>query len=105
MTSQTSASGQASEQRPGIAPLINLVRPIYSRYLPRLLFGFLALLGVDFLQLTIPRYLKKGVDALAGGTATGHSLLVIGGYILVTAAFIGMLRFCWRTLIISFSRR
>lgn len=101
MTPQTSASGQ----RPGIAPLINLVRPIYSRYLPRLLFGFLALLGVDFLQLTIPRYLKKGVDTLAGGTATGHSLLIIGGYILVTAAFIGVLRFCWRTLIIGFSRR
>jgi len=101
VTPLTSASGQ----RPGIALLINLVRPIYSRYLPRLLFGFLALLGVDFLQLTIPRYLKKGVDTLAGGTATGHSLLIIGGYILVTAAFIGVLRFCWRTLIIGFSRR
>jgi ATP-binding cassette subfamily B protein len=85
--------------------LLGLVRPIYRRYLPRLLLGFLALLGVDFLQLTIPRYLKKGVDTLAGGTATGHSLLIIGGYILVTAAFIGILRFCWRTLIIGFSRR
>ena len=101
MTSQPSASGQ----RPGIAPLIALVRPIYSRYRRRLLLGFLALLGVDFLQLTIPRYLKNGVDTLAGGTATGHSLLILGGYILVTAAFIGVLRFCWRTLIIGFSRR
>lgn len=95
----------ASGQRPGIAPLLGLIRPIYHRYLPRLLLGFLALLGVDFLQLTIPRYLKKGVDTLAGGTATGHSLLIIGGYILVTAASIGLLRFCWRTLIIGFSRR
>lgn len=101
MTPQPSASGQ----RPGIAPLLGLIRPIYHRYLPRLLLGFLALLGVDFLQLTIPRYLKKGVDTLAGGTATGHSLLIIGGYILLTAAFIGLLRFCWRTLIIGFSRR
>ncbi len=101
MTLQPSASGQ----RPGIAPLIGLIRPIYRRYLPRLLLGFLALLGVDFLQLTIPRYLKKGVDTLAGGTATGHSLLIIGGYILLTAAFIGLLRFCWRSLIIGFSRR
>ncbi len=101
MTSQPSASGQ----RPGIAPLLGLIRPIYHRYLPRLLLGFLALLAVDFLQLTIPRYLKNGVDTLAGGTATGHSLLILGGYILVTAAFIGMLRFCWRTLIIGFSRR
>ncbi|MEA2113784.1 MAG: ABC transporter ATP-binding protein [Thermodesulfobacteriota bacterium] len=101
MSHQPSASGQ----RPNIVPLIGLIRPIYRRYLPRLLFGFLALLGVDFLQLTIPRYLKKGVDTLAGGTATGHSLLVIGGYILLTAALIGMLRFCWRTLIIGFSRR
>ena len=101
MTPQPSASGQ----RPGIALLLGLIRPIYRRYLPRLLLGFLALLGVDFLQLTIPRYLKKGVDTLAGWTATGHSLLIIGGYILVTAAFIGLLRFCWRTLIIGFSRR
>jgi ATP-binding cassette subfamily B protein len=88
-----------------ISTLLGLVAPIFRRYRYRLLLGFMALLGVDFLQLTIPRYLKKGVDSLADGSATGHSLVVIGGYILCTAIFIAILRFGWRTLIIGFSRR
>ena len=91
--------------RPGIKALLHLITPIFRRYQRRLLLGFLALLGVDFLQLTIPRYLKKGVDALADGSATSHNLLIIGGFILLTAACIAILRFCWRTLIIGFSRR
>jgi len=89
---------------PGISVLLGLITPIYHRYKFRLLFGFLALLGVDLLQLTIPGYLKKGVDCLAAGTASGQSLLVVGGCILLTAIGIGLLRFCWRTLIIGFSR-
>ena len=97
----------ASDKRtgPGIPALLGLIAPVYRRYQTRLLIGFFALLGVDFLQLTIPRYLKKGVDSLADGLATGHSLLIIGGYILLTAVCIAILRFCWRTLIIGFSRR
>ncbi len=100
-------AGAATDKRsvPGIRPLLALITPIFRQYLRRLLLGFAALLGVDFLQLTIPRYLKKGVDALADGSANGHSLLVIGGCILLTAASIAILRFCWRTLILGFSRR
>lgn len=91
--------------RPDLQTLLRLITPVFRRYRRRLLIGLLALLGVDFLQLTIPRYLKKGVDALADGSADSHSLLVIGGCILLTAATIAILRFCWRTLIIGFSRR
>jgi ATP-binding cassette subfamily B protein len=91
--------------RPGLRTLLLLIAPVFRRYRLRLLIGFLALLGVDFLQLTIPRYLKKGVDSLADGSADSHSLLVVGGCILLTAAGIAILRFCWRTLIIGFSRR
>ncbi len=91
--------------RPDLRTLLRLITPVFRRYRRRLLIGLLALLGVDFLQLTIPRYLKKGVDALADGSADSHSLLVIGGCILLTAATIAILRFCWRTLIIGFSRR
>ncbi len=85
--------------------LLRLLLPQYKRYRVRLLIGFLALLAVDFLQLTIPRYLRQGVDSLARGTATSQNLLIVGACILVTAACIAGLRFCWRTLIIGFSRR
>ena len=89
---------------PGLRVLLGLIIPIYHTYRVRLFFGFLALLGVDLLQLTIPGYLKKGVDSLTEGTASGQSLLVVGSCILLTAIGIGLLRFCWRTLIIGFSR-
>jgi ATP-binding cassette subfamily B protein len=101
----TPQDAQHSPAPPGKRKLLKLISPIYRRYHRRLLLGFSALLGVDFLQLTIPRYLKTGVDSLTDGTADGLSLLVIGGYILLTAACIALLRFCWRTLIIGFSRR
>ncbi len=100
------AHSQAVKQdRPGLHLLLGLLAPVFYRYRGRLFIGFLALLSVDFLQLTIPMYLKKGVDRLAGGSADSHSLLVIGSCILLTAAAIAVLRFCWRTLIIGFSRR
>jgi ATP-binding cassette subfamily B protein len=94
-----------TDSRPALPLLLALVQPIFHRYRLRLLFGFIALLGVDFLQLTIPAYLKKGVDALADGSATGRGLLLIGSCLLLTAAVIGVLRFSWRSLIIGFSRR
>jgi ATP-binding cassette subfamily B protein len=92
-------------KRPPLRPLLGLVAPIYARYRFRLVLGFSALLGVDFLQLTIPRYLKKGIDSLAGQTADSASLLLVSGSILATATAIVLLRFSWRTLIIGFSRR
>jgi len=66
--------------------------------------GFIALIGVDFLQLVIPRLLKKAVDSLAAGNATGQSLLGISAFIIVAAMGACLLRFSWRYLIIGFSR-
>ena len=84
--------------------LHRLVTPVFYQYRYRLLLGLLALLSVDFLQLTIPGYLKKGVDSLSLGQATSAGLLGTCACILATAACIAGLRFCWRTLIIGFSR-
>ena len=64
----------------------------------------MALLGVDFLQLTIPRILKKGIDALSQGTAVQNDLLQFGLLICLIGLLATMLRFCWRYLIIGFSR-
>ena len=66
--------------------------------------GFSALLAVDFLQLTIPRILKKGVDSLTSAAATPQILLRYALYIILIALFVSVLRFVWRYTIIGFSR-
>jgi len=84
--------------------LLGVLRPIYRQHRSRLLFGFLALLGVDFLQLIIPRILKMGVDDLAYGQANQQRLIILGLLIFAVAVCAACLRFCWRYLIIGFSR-
>ncbi|RWX50778.1 ABC transporter transmembrane region [Candidatus Electrothrix marina] len=101
----TSQKSEPSQEKPSLAVLLALLKPLYFQYRYRLLLGFLALLAVDFLQLTIPLYLKQTVDILKNGTGTSQELLRIGGFLLLTAAGILVLRFTWRVLIIGFSRR
>jgi len=84
--------------------LLSLLSPQFSEHKWRLFAGFLALLSVDFLQLTIPRILKTGVDALSQGTASNQLLLKLGAAIILIAVLVVGLRFIWRTLIIGFSR-
>lgn len=83
---------------------LRLLRPFFKKYRLYLIFGFTALLGVDFLQLSIPRFIKKAVDELERGTATESGLLVYAAYILLLAAGIAICRFIWRYLILGFSR-
>ena len=66
--------------------------------------GLLALLGVDFLQLCIPRILKHGVDTLSENTALQSDLLFLAILICIIGVLATILRFCWRYLIIGFSR-
>ncbi|NOQ46273.1 MAG: ABC transporter ATP-binding protein, partial [Desulfobulbaceae bacterium] len=87
-----------------LSDLLTILLPIFRLNRGRLLVGFAALLGVDFLQLIIPRFLKSGVDSLSTSSATSASLLTISCYILLTAAGVGLLRFVWRYMIIGFSR-
>ena len=93
------------QAKPSLARLLALLRPDFVKYRFRLLLGFLALLGVDFLQLTIPLYMKQAVDILQDDTATSQALFHLGGLLLLTAGLILALRFIWRVLIIGFSRR
>ncbi|MEN8257175.1 MAG: ABC transporter ATP-binding protein [Thermodesulfobacteriota bacterium] len=83
---------------------LTLLTPFFKRYRFRLLLGFSALLGVDFFQLLVPRFIKKAVDALEDGTANGLFLLHCAGYILLLALGVACCRFLWRYLIIGFSR-
>ncbi|MCL7488588.1 MAG: ABC transporter ATP-binding protein/permease [Desulfobulbaceae bacterium] len=94
----------APAARRRLGPVLAMIRPIFARYALRLALGFATLVGVDFLQLIIPRLLKTAVDSLAAGSATGKSLAGISGLILAAAVGAALLRFCWRYLIIGFSR-
>lgn len=69
-----------------------------------LLWGIVALLAVDLLQLFIPRVIKQAVDELQRGLATPASLLQQGGLILLYAIGIASCRFAWRYLVLGFSR-
>ncbi len=87
-----------------LAELLTLVRPSYSNYRGRLAVGIIALLSVDLIQLIIPRVIKYGVDGLAEQHITQTGLLKLGGLIIFFAMIVAVLRFCWRYLIIGFSR-
>lgn len=87
---------------------IGLVRQLLAaqfvthRY--RLLGGFIALISVDFLQLSIPLLVKRAIDSLAVQEATMALLITLAVTILAIAMTVVVLRFIWRMLIIGFSR-
>lgn len=89
---------------PPLRSVLTLLFPIYKKHRGRLFLGLLALLGVDFLQLIIPRILKKGIDALSSGTALEPDMLRLALLICLIGSLAALLRFCWRWLIIGFSR-
>ncbi len=69
------------------------------------LFGVLALIIIDLLQLIIPRILKWAVDGLATGIADLSDLVFYFLSIVLIAIGIAIGRFFWRYLIIGSSRR
>lgn len=89
---------------PSLKKVLSLLTPIYFKHRLRLLFGLIALLGVNFLQLSIPRILKKGIDSLEDGTASNENLLSLALLICAIGLVATLLRFSWRYLIIGFSR-
>lgn len=84
--------------------LLGLLRPTFNDHKTRLAIGFIALLAVDLLQLTIPRLIKHGVDGLSDMSISQYGLVKLGGFILLIASCVVVLRFSWRYLIIGFSR-
>jgi ATP-binding cassette, subfamily B, multidrug efflux pump len=87
-----------------LARLLGLVLPVFRQYRLRIIIGCTSLLVVDFLQLIIPRILKRGVDELAAGTSSETALLRLAGLIILIAIAVNVLRFVWRYMIIGFSR-
>ncbi|MDR3090245.1 MAG: ABC transporter ATP-binding protein/permease [Desulfobulbaceae bacterium] len=86
-----------------ISALLSLLRPFFRRHRSRLILGFAALVAVDILQLITPRIIKYGIDALTTGTSQDY-LTSLAWLLLALAIFSAALRFCWRYMIVGFSR-
>ena len=103
-TKQPTSASDSPAAAPSARQLLRHILPLFKQYRLRLLVGFAALIVVDFLQLSIPRILKQGVDNLAAESATQEVLLRYGIFIILIAAGVVVLRFVWRYMIIGFSR-
>ncbi len=75
------------------------------RYKFHYLFGIIALIIIDLLQLLIPRVLKAAIDRLATGEIGLFGLKYYFLIIMLIAAGIAIGRFFWRYLLIGSSRR
>ena len=91
--------------------MLSLLRPFFRRHRLRLLIGFTTLITVDILQLLTPRIIKYGIDDLtqygAGSLTietTQHYLAWLAWMLLLLAVVSVALRFCWRYMIVGFSR-
>ena len=71
---------------------LGLITPLFRKHRYRLFFGFLSLLGVDLLQLLVPRVIKSGVDSIQNSTASSNSLLLHGLVIIGFALGVDQLR-------------
>ncbi len=98
--SEKKTSSQTKLQR----QVFYLLLPFLRQYWLRLCIGFAALIGVDFFQLFVPRFIKRAIDDLDKGSATQAGLLYYAGFILLLALGIAVCRFLWRYLVIGFSR-
>jgi ATP-binding cassette subfamily B protein len=87
-----------------IGRAIHLVGPVFKRYRLRLVFGFAALVSVNFFLLFIPRVIKHAIDSLEKGTATRTDLFYFALTISALALGVACFRFAWRYLILGFSR-
>lgn len=102
-TSTPNPSG--TTKRIPLAQLRDLLLPSFRRHYLQVLGGLTALIVVDFLQLIIPKFIKRAVDALESLSITSTGLLRLGGIIILISVLVVALRFIWRYMIIGFSRR
>jgi len=84
---------------------LRLIKPLFRPHVGVLIAGFIALLGVDTLQLFIPRVIKAAVDDLGGSLATSSSLLKQGMLIAAMGFGVFVCRYGWRRLLLGTSRR
>ncbi len=79
--------------------------PYFKAYKAWLILGISSLAVVDSLQLYIPLIIKRAVDDLTTGRATGGILLEYALWILLLALGIGGLKYIWRISMMAPTRR
>lgn len=84
---------------------LSLIKPYFVERLWLILAGLVALIVVDFLQLLIPRIIKRTVDDLTFFRIDASSLCLYAFYILIIGLLIGCFRYVWRHCLIGTSRR
>ncbi|BBO86389.1 multidrug ABC transporter ATP-binding protein [Desulfosarcina ovata subsp. sediminis] len=82
-----------------------LIQPYLMANRVSILFGLLCLIVVDFLQLFIPRVIKRVVDDLALMQVDTAGLLRYAGMILALGLCIGCFRFFWRRCLLGTARK
>jgi len=83
-------------------------RPLKTYFIENrvaLILGLSSLLLVDFLQLLIPRIIKKSIDVLTAGLASSGLLLNYALIIVGIAIAIAIFRYIWRYLVFGHSRK
>ncbi len=89
----------------GSLGLLRDLAALMLRHRRSLAIGFLALAGVDSLQLVTPQIIQRVIDSVAGGTATTASLLACAAGVLALAAGMAGCRFLWRYFIVGASHK
>ena len=83
-------------------------RPLKTYFIENrvaLILGLSSLLLVDFLQLLIPRIIKKSIDVLTAGLASSGLLLKYALIIVGIAIAMAIFRYIWRYLVFGHSRK
>ncbi len=83
----------------------HLIKPYFKRHWQRIVTGLACLVAVDVMQLSIPRVVKRAVDALTLYTADLSLLMRYAAIIVALASAIGGFRYVWRRCLIGTSRR
>jgi ATP-binding cassette subfamily B protein len=84
---------------------LSLIKPYFLERKWLILAGLASLVLVDFMQLLIPRVIKRAVDDLTLLRIDALSLWRYAAYILLLGLLIAIFRFFWRHFLIGTSRR
>jgi ATP-binding cassette subfamily B multidrug efflux pump len=87
-----------------IPTAVTLIKKLAKDHVWSLAAGLAALLGVDLMQLMVPRLIKTAVDLLTLGEADSAALMRQAFYILALAVGMAALRFVWRPCLMGFAR-
>jgi ATP-binding cassette subfamily B multidrug efflux pump len=76
-----------------------------KRHLPEAISGIVLLMGVDFIQIFIPRIVQHTVDYLGEANFSYAPIIKNSIYIILLALGMVVIRFFWRMLIVGTSRK